>query len=83
MALGLLTPCKPAGQKEQLPEKQRLENVYLTTEHSLPEGIRDTQIISSGDNVYLLCSREDITKDEEGNDIYNYTRICTAFTYTC
>lgn len=78
MALGLLASCKPAGQKEQLPEKQRLENVYLTTEHPLPEGIRGTQFISSGDNVYLLCSREELTTDDEGNEVYDFSRILYA-----
>ena len=70
MALGTLASCKPASNKEKVPEKQRLENVYLTTEYDLPENTYSNQMVESGETVFMMARRENITTDEEGNEVY-------------
>lgn len=66
-----LVSCKPASKKEKVPEKQRLENVYLTTEYSMPEKIYSAQMVESGGTVFMMARRENNTVDEEGNEVYN------------
>lgn len=71
MVLTALVSCKPASKKEKIPEKQVLENVYLTTEYDMPEKIYGAQMVESGENIYMMARRENITTDEEGNEVYN------------
>ncbi len=71
MVLPLLFSCSPE-KKEKLPEKQRLENVYLTTEYDLPENVNSAEVIFSGDNVFLFGRREVKGVDENGFDTYDY-----------
>jgi ABC-type glycerol-3-phosphate transport system substrate-binding protein len=73
MLLFALVSCAPSGSKTKLPEKQRLENVYLATEYDMPENVYGAQMVKSGDNIYMLCRRETVTKDESGYDVYNYS----------
>jgi len=69
MVLPLLFSCS-SGKKSRAPEKQVLENVYVTTEYDLPENVRGANLIKSGDNVFLFGNVEKVVKDEEGNELY-------------
>ena len=69
--LPLFTSCAgDGGKKEKSPEKQVLENVYVSSEYTLPENVRGNQLVKSGDNVFLMGYFEEEKKDEEGNTYY-------------
>ncbi len=71
MVLTLFVSCSPGEKKEKGPEKQRLENVYLTKEYKLPKDVYGVDIEFCGDVVYVLARREIIEKDEFDNDVYS------------
>jgi len=71
LMLTALASCKPASKKEKVPEKQRLEHVYLTTEYDMPEKTYSNQMVESGGTVFMMARRENITTDEDGDEVYN------------
>ena len=69
MVLPLLFSCT-SSKKSKAPEKEVLEHVYLTTEYPLPENVRGSSMIQSGENIFLFATVEKKMKDEQGYEYY-------------
>ena len=70
-----LASCSGGKNKQKVPEKVALENVYLAEKFAIPEGIDVYNLYVSGDNVYLKGSKQDRYINEDGIEQYKYTEI--------
>lgn len=68
-----LVACGPAD--KNVPEKVRLENVYLTEKMPLPEDVDIYSVVASGDNVYLRGSKHVETTNDDGYTEYEYYEV--------